>query len=67
MEIWGKKRARQDDVVSTDTDDCGHNSSIIQDNESNFPSFSPQNEALYQRCFEEGCDLLETEYIYGFM
>ena len=63
VEIRGKKRARQDDVMSTETDNSEPNSSGVQDNGAESPLFSPQKEALYQHRFEEGCDLYDTDYI----
>ena len=63
VEIRGKKRARQDDVMSTETDNHEPYSSGVQDNGDESPLFSPQKEALYQHRFEEGCDLYDTDYI----
>ena len=51
VEIRGKKRARQDDVMLTETDKSEPNSSGVQDNGAESPLFSPQKEALYQHRF----------------
>ena len=63
VEIRGKKRAHQDDVMSNETDNSEPNSSGVQDNGAESPFFLPQKEALYQHRFEEGCDLYDTDYI----